>query len=175
MLFLIALVTTYAYAIHFSSNFSAYHLWIHENLNDAVRHTFVLEGYDPRKMTLTAVSLSAVFTNAGRNTGEDWEYDRLHFFDDSGNWWGTMDGIPREFFAKADLTLNDAWMLQTLEETGHISLSMYGSGTFFIENITLTAKAKIESNPEPATMLLIGTGLIGLAGFWRWLKRSKEA
>ena len=166
-----ALSVSCAHAIYFTSQFSANHLWVNESIRKPLNHTFILDGYDPEQMSLMAVSLTALVTNAGENTGEVGEYDRLHIFDASGAWWGTIEDIPHRFFTSSELTLTDHRKLLDLAKSGHTSLSMYGSGTFFLESVTLTAKAKIESNPEPAIMLLIGAALIGLAGMWRWLKR----
>jgi hypothetical protein len=63
--------------------------------------------------------------------------------------WSVAGLFSLNAFGKYDVTISSIW------------------GDFYFDSSTLVAQGCYNSVPEPATMLLLGLGLVGLAGFGR--------
>jgi hypothetical protein len=62
----------------------------------------------------------------------------------------------------------------TAHGSWNVSLAGFSVGGGALGLFTAPVQAKVTPTPEPATLLLIGTGLIG-GGIQRWRKRRKGA
>ena len=130
--------------------------------DDSVSWTFDItnDGFNPLTQDVTSASIS------------------LNFRDDSGSWW---DGGEI-----ADLDVGDNYFywgvdtgdisfaitsLMTLSSSGTIDCTLTAEiGDFYFNNATLSAEGTEPVPapvPEPSTILLMGAGLLGLAGYNR--------
>lgn len=83
-----------------------------------------------------------------------WEFDK---FIGNVDWWGQFNEDPYVFTMTAQV-IADHW--GPLDSFGYV---MAGN--------LLDVEIQIDPIPEPATMLLLGSGLIGLAWFRRKVKK----
>ena len=129
-------------------------------------------------------------TNGAPAAGQSWEIDEPgYFFGDiyDNVFAGSLDNtnnVPSGL--EDDVSMAIGWnFLLNVGETATISLLLEniepGPGEFWLsqtdfdsgETIYFSSNLNIKPVPEPGTLLLIGTGLAGLAG-WRRRRQSKK-
>ena len=162
VMFLVFGLAGVAGAIPYTDLYDAGHLYMGGSFwgpKDSVSWTFNLtdEGFDPATQDVTSSEVE------------------LNFQDDEFDFWETafLRVGTSTFFWEVDTgEISFAiTSLMTLSEYGTVDCTLTGiSGDFYFNSATLTAEATEEGTwpiPEPATMLLLGVGLIGLAGVGR--------
>lgn len=93
---------------------------------------------------------------------------------DSGN-----QSVWSETIDLSNYTSWDNWLTVSVETADVARIAFYATGTLpddrgfwpSIDNLVITEADGFNPIPEPATMLLLASGLVGLAGFRRKLKK----
>ncbi len=132
--------------------------------DDSVSWTFDItdDGFDPDTQDVTSASVA------------------LNFEDNStSDWWeiATLD-VGSNFFSWQVVTGDISFTitsLMTLSDSGTVDATLTaGYGDFYFNGATLTAEGTDPGaspvpahTPEPGTLLLMGTGLLGLVGYGR--------
>ncbi len=132
--------------------------------NSSVSWTFDItdDGFNPVIQDVTSASVALNFQDDG---GWDfWEFAKLDVGTNSFRWEVNTGDVS---FAITSL--------MTLSDTGMVDATLTARwGDFYFNSATLTAEGTDpgaspvpEHTPEPGTLLLMGTGLLGLVGYSR--------
>ncbi len=157
-----------ATSITYTDVYEADHQYMRGSLwgaDDSVSWTFDItdDGFDAATQDVISADMVLNFQDdRGRRRKFDffWEFARLEVGTNSFRW--EVDSGDRSFALSSLVTLSD---------TGRVDVTLTALlGDFYFNSATLTAEA-IAPIPEPATLLLMGIGLVGIAGFRR-RKRS---
>ncbi len=133
---------------------------------DSITWTFDIteDGFNPDTQDVTSASVS------------------LDFSDDSCDWFelAELDVGSNTFYWEVDTgdVSFGITSLMTLSDTGMVDVTLTCLfGDFYFNSATLTAEGTAEGTapvPEPSTILLMGSGLLGLVGYSRKRFRKKS-
>ena len=154
-----------ASAISYTDTYDAGGLYMSSHLSipdDSVSWTFDItnDGFNPATQDVTSASISLNFTDDGG--WELWELADLNVGANTFSWEVNTGGIS--------FTITS---LMTLSNLGTIDCTLIAdAGDFYFNSARLNAEGTDPGSgtapvSEPATILLMGVGLLGLAGFSR--------
>ncbi|MCF8026230.1 MAG: PEP-CTERM sorting domain-containing protein [Desulfobacteraceae bacterium] len=138
--------------------------WCWGEGNNSVSWPFDItkEGFDPDTQDIGAATVGLTLED---DNGGDWFFEFAGFNVGQDFWWGEVDTGDYSF--RLSVT-----SLAELSDTGTIdaTLTSFWGDFNFVES---TLNASTQPVPEPATMLLFGSGLVCLAGIARRRKSAK--
>jgi hypothetical protein len=137
------------------------HGWGDVNRLDGMADYVVWEhqyAFDPPLGTITSASLEIYLEDDEKDTFFPWTYELGLIVDESGNW-----GINEIDTDTYGYSLNGSFLADGSFRVGIASVW----GDFLISSSKLTIDYNAAPVPEPASLFLMGTGLIGLTALGR--------
>ena len=139
-----------------------YWCWGEKNSSVSWEFDITKDGFDPGTQDIGAATVGLILED---NNGGDWLFEFAGFNVGQDYWWGEVDTGNYSF----GLSVTS---LAELNEDGTIDATLTSFwGDFNFKESTLYAST--QPVPEPATMLLFGSGLVCLAGIARRRKSAK--